>query len=92
MSERRRHPRIKSTHIAQLHPKVKSANIQAITKDISQAGAGIYCDNYIEPGSYVKIKLIKDDHEEIKDAVVAWSNLTKDEFGPVFQLGLNIPE
>lgn len=91
MSERRRHPRIKATHIAQLHPKQKNANIQAITKDVSQAGAGIYCDSYIEPGKYVKVKLLKDDHEEIKDAVVAWSTLTKDEFGPVFQIGLNIP-
>ncbi|MEW6170311.1 MAG: PilZ domain-containing protein, partial [Candidatus Omnitrophota bacterium] len=92
MSERRRHPRNKATHIVtQLHPKQKAENIHSITKDVSQAGAGIYCDRYIEPGSYVKVRILKDNHQEIKDAVVAWSNLTKDEFGPVFQIGLNIP-
>ena len=94
MEERRRFVRFPVTNVVEIEPKLESTDLQAITKDVSQIGACIYSDTYLEPGKYIKIKLYKDEHPgpEVKEAVIAWSNLTKDSFGPVFRIGLNIPE
>ncbi|MBU2541151.1 MAG: PilZ domain-containing protein [Candidatus Omnitrophica bacterium] len=94
MQERRRFPRINSTNITEIEPRPVVSDIQAITKDISQAGACIYSDTYLEPGKFTRIRMHKENQAfpEAKEAVVAWSKLSKDKFGSVFQIGLNIPE
>jgi c-di-GMP-binding flagellar brake protein YcgR len=94
MQERRKYPRTKATHIAEVEQKKKLSDIPAITKDISLTGACIFSDTYFEPGRYVKVNIYRDNTplKETRDAVVAWSKLSKDNFGVVFQIGLNIPE
>lgn len=94
MKERRKFVRFSSTNIAELEENNQPVDIQAITKNISQTGACIYSDVYLEPGKYLKVKLYKDEepYEEDKDALVTWSKLSRDNFGPVYKIGLNIPE
>lgn len=94
MLERRKYVRFKSTSITELKPEIPASEIRTITKDISKTGARIYSDVFLEPASYIKIMIHKEDRtfNKIKEAVVVWSKLSKDRFGEVYESGLNIPE
>lgn len=93
MDDRRKHERIKATHIADVRSKQATSGISTITKDVSKNGACVFTDVYLEPGQYVNIRLREEGKpQKVKGGMVVWSRLTKDNFGPVYQVGLNIPE
>lgn len=93
MPERRKHERIRAAHIADLDSKLPKTEICAVTKDVSKSGACILTEVYLEPGQYVNIRLREEGKpQKTKGGMVVWSRLTKDNFGPVYQVGLNIPE
>ena len=93
MPERRRHERKRATHIADLDSKLPTTEICAVTKDVSKSGVCVFTEVYLEPGQYVNIRLREEGKpQKIKGGLVVWTRLTKDNFGPVYKVGLNIPE
>lgn len=93
MPERRKHERVRATHIADFDTKLPTTEICAVTKDLSKDGACVLTEIYLEPGQYINIRLREEGKpHKIKGGMVVWSRLTKDNFGAVYQVGLNIPE
>ncbi len=93
MDDRRKHERIRAAHIADLDSKLPTTEICALTKDVSKSGACVLTEVYLEPGQYVNIRLREEGKsQKIKGGMVVWTRLTKDNFGPVYQVGLSIPE